>query len=69
MKDQCLHCVLEAATAKWLQHNARATTEDLVEMVGRFLGELLSSRREFLGLEGVFIMGVMPGEVDPRKLN
>lgn len=70
MKDHCLHCVLAQATAEWHKRNARASSDDLVEMAGKFFAELVGRQAQYSQMViTVAVMGLVEGESDPRKLN
>lgn len=58
-KESCLHCVLVAATQKWLKtHNA--PTEDILSMIARFAGQIAISCPEHQHYEDaeIIILGI-----------
>lgn len=59
MNPDCLHCVLAKAAKKWLAAH-HASTEAIIQMLGRFTAEAIASCPEHQGEDvEILIMGIM----------
>lgn len=42
MSEDCLHCVLAKATKKWLSTHERASPEDVCQMLGHLVAQVMA---------------------------
>ena len=61
MNDDCLHCVLGKATAKWLRDHRRASAEDVCQMLGQLVAQTMAGFYQGEPIE-VIIMGIRHSE-------